>query len=261
MKSLKQLGIFLFGISTLTVTLEAQPVLETFDRFELNWSVMKIHFYGEATVEQNQKSFSEAEKSAADDALLYAATAITNIRSEKGLGSGPKSLSNDLTKQANLVGTNYFADGRVRAEFESSLIRALESGSKDFKSDEPQAAQDSASSIVVTVKGLRGPRMISAVYDEDGQILHGLKDVSRSGFRKNGLGRWFYRNSAEANAYTGASPVTIEGVYSSGKLTVKKEDWEKVKGEHQRLLEESKVAYLLFGSGKATAKSSEKPAL
>ncbi len=233
-----------------TAIVTAAPVIESFDRFELNWTSMKIRFYGESTVASSNKGYSEAEKAAIEDGILYALTSLTNVRAEKGLGQGYKNLPNDFTKQSYLFNTSYYADGRVRTEMESSLVKALDLGGQNYLAEDQQSQPTDATAVLVNVRGLKGPRMLSGIYSTDGELLHDSGGVMKASYRKNALGKWFYRNSGELKAFSGANASTIEGQYSGGRLLVNKADWDNVKKTHQKLLEESKVAFILYGSGK-----------
>jgi hypothetical protein len=241
--------------------LVAQPVIESLDRFELNWSTMRIRFYGEAMAEFSGKGFAGAEKAAVEDGVLYALTSIANVRSGKGLAPGYKNLANDLTKHAYVYNMTYFGDGKVRADLEGNLVRALDLGIQNFHSEEPQSEPSEGTSILINVNGLKGPRMLSSIYSEEGELLHDGSYVSKSAFRKNGLGRWFFRNSSEVKTFSGTNPISLDGTFAGGRLVVKKEAWEEVKKNHPRLIEESKVAYILPGGLRTSSKIEEKRAM
>lgn len=236
---------------------QAQPVTESVDRFELNYSNMRIRFYGEATADFSQKGFEEAEKIATDDGLLYALNSLAKIRTQKGLKSeNPVMLANELTKQAYVANTIYFTDGKVRVELESSLPKALDNGYGEFNGEEPKAPASDATAILIQIEGIKIPLMEAEIRSPEGELLYSPKNIAKSAYRKQMLGRWFFKNSSELKAYAGQTPVVVDAKAESGKsLVLAKDTWEKLKLEHPRLLEEAKIAYVLPPPPKSSAKA------
>ena len=246
-----------FGVSLWVIgtTGGAAPVIETYDRFELNWSNMRIKFFGEATADFAQKGFDGAEKLATDDGLLYALRQVPKVRQEKGLpADAPASIANQVTKQAFVSNTTYFADGRVRVELESSLAKALEPDVSEFKADEPTAEPTQATAVIVTIKGSKGPGLISEIRSPDGEVLFSAKDIARSAYRRQLTGRWFFRSSPELRNFGGDQPVEVEAVWQNGSIALDKETWSKIRAAHPRLLEEAKLAFVLPAPPKASSR-------
>jgi|GEM_PF-2292461 len=237
---------------------QALPVTEQIDRFELNWSTMRIRFYGEATVDFSQRGFEGAEKVATDDGLMYVLSALSKIRTQKGLtDNNAASIANELTTQVFVYNTIYYTDGRVRVELDISLPKAFDIGFNEFIADEPKAESSSGSAVVVLISGLKTALVQMEIRDTDGVLLYSPKDIAKSAFKKQMAGRWFFKNSSELKSYIGANPVEIEAVAEGDKtLIVTKSSWSKLKAEHPRLLEEAKLAFVISGPPKNTKSSS-----
>jgi hypothetical protein len=233
----------------LTSTSNAQPVIEQIDRFELNYSTMRIRYYGEATVDFSEKGFEGAEKVATEDGLVYVLSALGKIRAQKGLNEASSAaIANELTKSSYVFNTTYFTDGRVRVELDSSLPKALDIGASEFASEDPQSGPSEGSAIVVRISGLKTPFWQTEIRSVDGELLFSPKDVAKSAYRKQLLGRWFFKNSGELKSYAGPKPIEIDAVAEGDRtLVVTKNSWTKLKTEHPRLLEDAKLAFVIPG--------------
>lgn len=241
----------------LTSTGNAQPVTEQIDRFELNYSTMRIRYYGEATVDFSEKGFEGAEKVATEDGLVYVLSALAKIRAQKGLNEETSAaIANDLTKTSYVFNTTYFTDGRVRVELDSSLPKALDIGASEFASEEPKSEPSDGSAIVVQISGLKAPFWQTEIRSVDGELLYSPKDVAKSAYRKQLVGRWFFKNSGELKSYIGPKPIEIDAVAEGDKtLVVTKNSWTKLKTEHPRLLEEAKLAFVIPGPARGQKSS------
>ncbi|WP_141736581.1 hypothetical protein [Oligoflexus tunisiensis] len=241
----------------LTSVGQAQPVTEQIDRFELNYSTMRIRFYGEATVDFAEKGFEGAEKVAVEDGLMYVLSALSKARAQKGLNEeASAALASELTRSAYVYNTTYFTDGRVRVELDSSLSRAMDFGVSEFASEEPKSEPSEGSAIVVQISGLKVPLLQTEIRSTDGELLFSPKDVARSAYKKQLAGRWFFKNSGELKSYAGPKPIEINAVAEGDKtLIVTKDSWSKLKADHPRLLEEAKLAFVIAGPGRGQKSS------
>ena len=203
-----------------------------------------------------QRGFEGAEKVATDDGLMYALSALTKIRNQKGLKeSDPAVIPNDLTKQAFVYNTIYYTDGRVRVELDSSLPKAFDAGVTEFLADEPQASASDGSAIVVQISGLKSPLLQTEIRSTDGELLYSHKSIAKSAYKKQLSGRWFFKNSSELKSYIGTNSVQIDAVAEGDKgLIVMKEAWNKLKADHPRLIEEAKLAFVIPGPAKGSSK-------
>lgn len=257
---MKPVGVLKVGLWVISVmlgtALQAQPVSETIDRVELNWSAMRIRFYGEATSNPNGMNFDLAEKAATEEGLLYALQSIPRVRGEKGLGgAADPQIAAELTRQTYVINTTYFADGRVRVDLEGNLPKALEGSASSFEKDEPQAAPSSASSIVLNISDLNKPLLSPEIVSSSGEVLFSSKNVARSAYRKNMSGRWYYQKSIELKNYVGAEPIALEARTQGDKLVIDADQWQKVATDHPRLIEEGRLAFALPALPKSKAGS------
>ncbi|RZA15476.1 MAG: hypothetical protein EOP10_26290 [Proteobacteria bacterium] len=240
-----------FGLSGLAVLvfstqqLVAQPVIETFDRFEMNWSTMKLRYFGESAV---GKTLDLAEKEATDQGLLYALANVPKIRTEKGVPvENAGDIANAVTKQSYAYNTVYFSNGKVRVELESSLALALDPGRKPFT---PKAVEGGESgsgnqSVVVEVSGASSPTLIKEIVDSSGELAYSSQDVSPEAYRKSLTGRWFYPNSSELKSFAGDQAVRVKASFQNGKLVVDKAAWEEARSRASKSLADGRVAFVL----------------
>lgn len=250
--------IWLFG----SAPAFAQPVVESYERFELNWSTMRLRFFGEAAVGTDTDAYDAAEKVAIEDGLQYALNQLTRMRQQEGVessseGDNPSSqVAHELTKQAYVVNTTYYGDGRIRVDLEGQMSKAFESAAtKDgFRLDEPTAKSSDASALVLEIKDSQGPQLIREIVSPTGEVLYSPRDVARSAYRKNMLGRWFYQSSFELKNFSGKTPLVIEASASEGKLVLSKDSWTSILEQHPRLIQEAKVAFVLPASAKPRTK-------
>lgn len=228
-----------------TQTLSAQPVVETFDRFEMNWSTMRLRYFGESAV---GKTLDVAEKEATDQGLLYALANVPKIRSEKGVSvDNAGDIANAVSKQSWAYNTVYFSDGKVRVELESSLALALDPGRHPYnpKANESSEGGGSASSVVVEVAGLSSPTLINEIVDNSGEVAYSSSDVSPEAYRKSLTGRWFYPNTPELKSFVGREPVRVKGTYANGRVVVDKAAWVSARQNASKSLSDGRVAFVI----------------
>ncbi len=238
-------ALYLVALSLGAHELGAQPVLESFDRFEMNWSNMRLRYFGESAANKN---LDVAEKEATDQGLLYALANVPKIRSEKGASlDNAETIAHAVSKQSYVFNTVYFSNGKVRVELESSLALALDPGRKPFVSrpDEADTVATASSGVVIEVKGLKAPQLVSEIQDSAGELVYSSQDVSPDAYKKQLIGRWFYKNSSELKGFSGAQPLRLEAEYKDGKLIVDKEAWNQAHQSTSKLLGEGRVAFVL----------------
>jgi hypothetical protein len=240
-----------FGLSGLVVlllstqTMMAAPVVETFDRFEMNWSTMKLRYFGESA---SGKTLEAAEKEATDQGLLYALSNLSKIRSEKGIPvDGVEGIASTVTRQSYSYNTVYFSNGKVRVELESSLALALDPGRKPFlsKSVEEVDTRLGTPSIVFEVIGIESPTLIREIYDSAGELAYSTQDVSPEAYRKFLTGRWFHPKSSELKAFAGNEAITVKSVYQNGRVVIDKSTWEEARSRATPSLRDGRVAFVL----------------
>lgn len=235
-------GLLAFVLSTQTLC--AQPVVETFDRFEMNWTTMRLRYFGESALAKN---FDVAEKEATDQGLLYALANVPKIRDEKGAPSdNAGAVANAVSKQSFAYNTVYFSNGRVRVELESSLALALDPGRQPFNPKPFEPSEGSgASPVIIEVSGLSSPALIKEVVDSSGEVAYSSGDVTPEVYRKNLTGRWFYPNSYELKAFSGADPLKVKGSFQNGKVVVERSAWDEARKNAPKAFADGRVAFVL----------------
>ena len=240
-------ALYFVAASLGAMELSAQPVVESFDRFEMNWSTMRLRYFGESAPGKN---LDLAEKEATDQGLLYALTNLPKVRGEKGVSvENAENIAHAVSKQSFVFNTVYFSSGKVRVELESSLALALDPGRKPYVSKAAEANADNSggSGVVIEVKGLNSPQVVSEIHDSAGDLIYSSQDVNPDTYKKQLIGRWFYKNSSELKGFAGAEPLKIDAEFREGKLVVDKEAWNQVRKSTSKLLGEGKVAFVLPG--------------
>lgn len=196
----------------------ARPVIEKADRVEIDWSRMKIRFYGEAqTPSAPQESFQGAERQAWQEGLAYLSTNMNKLREGRvgaldgSLEEAGKQVLKKATGSVYSLNTTYFANGKIRVYLENALPRALDPGPVDFKSMEAENAGAKNSGIVLRVAGKARPSATYRVVTDGGEAVFEARDVAKESFEKGFMGTWFDNPSkAELQTAVGSDPVYVD---------------------------------------------------
>ncbi len=226
----------------------AGQVVDATDRMEINWSTLKIRFYGEAVLnDSDSDAYKSAERKAWHDGLTYASEAVRNLNVSvnEGLVASPDKLTEDARKAAKQVSTStssynttYFGDGHVRVHLESTLPKALETSGIRFRQKDPsEPAMTQFTGIVLKADKATKPKPIYQVVDESGAVVFDVKDMAEEAYRKNLMGRWFKRPTAgELGEAAGKNPVQLEAEVQDGRFVVSRASWDKALEGHRSLL-------------------------
>ena len=231
-------------------------VVESNDRLEINWTTLRLRYYGEATINSSSDDLKAAEKRAGRDGLNYANDAVRNmnIAANEPYAASPEKLAEDARQAAHQVSvgtssysTTYFADGTVRVYLESPLGKALESSAIHFRQKEaPEQTMTQYTGIVLSVDHLVKPRATYQVVDQEGNILFDAKDMAQASFNKRLMGRWVRRPTAvELADAVGKNPLQIPVLVKDGKFLVRRDIWEKATEGHRSLLVSGIIAIAL----------------
>lgn len=235
----------------------AGQLVDTSDRMEINWSTLKIRFYGEAALsESDPEAYKSAEKKAWHDGLSYVADAVRNLNVSvnEGLVASPDKLTEDARKAAKQVSTatssfntTYYGDGRVRVHLESTLPKALETSGIRFRQKDPsEPAMTQYSAIVLKADKATKPKPSYQVVDENGAVLFDVKDMAEESYRRNLMGRWFKKPTAtELGEAAGKNPVQLAAVVQDGRFVVSRGEWDKALEGHRSLLVNGQVVIAL----------------
>lgn len=204
----------------------AEVLVENRDRVSLNWSTMRLRFYGQARPVAGQDP-ATAEKAALQDGLSFIVEEIPRLWEERKEFKGKgESLRKQAVQAAHDVAASTYAfhaawdaAGAVRVDLESNLAKALASPRSVIPSGENLEAPDH-SGIVIYLDSKAAPKALFSVYSADGKELYGPAHVSEEGFRRNLMGRWFRLPVGNTlRAFSGKNPLEIKGqIDASGRI-------------------------------------------
>ncbi len=251
--NLANLRLMLAGLN-LAGAAHAAPVIESNARLEINWSTLRMRYYGEAV--SGSEDLKSAEKKAWRDGLNYANDVVRNlnIAANEPFSSNPEKLAEDAKIASHQVSvgtssfsTTYFADGTVRVYLESPLPKALESSLIHFRQKEaPEPTMTEHTGIVLAPDQAVKPRPNYQITDEDGKILFDVRDMAQASYNRRLMGRWYRKpNSSELTDAVGKNPLNIPVRVTDGKFLVQREIWEKAIEGHKSLLVSGIIAIAL----------------
>lgn len=239
-------------------TAQAVAVIETIDRLEINWSTLRVRFYGEANgAGSREDTLKATEKKAWQDGLDYLRNVPGKISlmiqeprapEAQNFELSLKDMSKALAKSTSSFNTTYFADGTVRVTLENQLPKALVLDGIRFRQREPvpHGALEYSGIGLRLSKSIK-PSARYVVVDENEEILFSVQDMAEESYKKNLMGRWLRRpTDVELSEIIGKSPAVVEvQVVSEAKLRVARADWNRVIEGHQALLVNGVVALIL----------------
>jgi hypothetical protein len=254
------LAILILGFSAAanSTIVFAKQVVEKSDRMEINWSTLRIRFYGEAKTNVGTDSdFKTAEKKAWRDGLRYITGAVRNIYITQNenlfgdmelLSEAANSAANSISTSTFSYDTTYYSDGKIRVHLENLLAKAIGSDAIRFRLKEaldPGMIQHSGVLFVLDEKV--SPSATYKIVDEDGETLFDVNEMAESSFKKNLMGRWFINpRTSELDSSVGSVPVKIP-VQAKGNATfvTDRKNWEKAIEGHKALLRSGRIALAL----------------
>ncbi len=226
------------------------PVIQKTDRAELNWTTMKIRFYGEGQL--SKQTFAVSEKGAIQDGLNYIFKELPAIRKENfkiaKVDGDHQQAALELTKRTYPIQTNVSADGVLTVELESSLVTALKPlVEHNQQVEDSSEAGPKHTGIVIKIKGDFIPKPVYKLVDEEGDLLYSHKDVSEAAFEKNLMGRYVKGYSKhEIRSILGRETLEIDAsVDSDGNLKVNNAVWDEVLRADAPLVRDAKILLVL----------------
>lgn len=232
------------GIGLLAVMqAAAQPVIETSDRLEINWSTLKLRFFGQASSIEAD-GWKAAEKKAWQDGIAYVQAAVHELNTDGTSTSQQdeqelRELSKQLAKTTLSVSTTYFADGSLRVLLENQLPRAFLSQNIRFRQKEiPTLGMQEHTGVLLRLDKSIKPSARYKIVDGQGQVLFDVHDMAESAFRKHLMGRWLKRpTSAEVTDMLGKSPIIFDAqVLARGLFKIDRALWDERMDGHNSLL-------------------------
>lgn len=230
----------------------AQPLIERDDRIEVDWTHMKLRFYGEAFI--SDSTFRSAEQSAWQDGIQYMKSQLKLLRNRHS-GAGDvnreareKELLQQLSASTYSLNTIYYGNGKVRVQLENALTQALYPTDVGFKLLKPETFPTRNSGVVIRIKGDMKPQAVYRVVNEQGQSVYEAMDVAKEAFDKQFMGAW-YRNPSmqEMQPIVGSKPAVVEAqAVGDGVIRVKQAAWQQAAAGNENLFQRARVAIALF---------------
>jgi hypothetical protein len=237
------------------------PVTETQGRVEINWSNLRLRFYGESATAPGDGAGEDAqhspEKRAWVDGLAQVGDVVRDLHTQVNgeFQSNKDQLAQDASAAARQASsavtsynTTYYGNGSVRVHLETALPRALASSSIRFRQKEAAAPQMTQyTGVVLELDKSIKPRATYQIVDEKGEVLFDVHDMSEGGYRKNLMGRWFRKpQPAELGDAVGKHPLKVDArANDDGRLVVARADWDSATDGHRALLVNGLVALAL----------------
>ncbi|MGE0171835.1 MAG: hypothetical protein AB7T49_03585 [Oligoflexales bacterium] len=219
--------------------LVAKTLVQKNDRIEIDWSNQRVRYFGQASSE----NFREAELAAWQEGATYLNTALPK-REEKDLLSDvpPKRIA----QSSYSYDTTYFGDGTVKVYLESKMASLFH---QDIAQLRPMTEADSKaknSALIVRVGTKATPSALFKIVSGTGQTLYSVENVTKDGFQKNLMGRWFEATGGKSYTdFAGENPVQVDATVSEpGVFVVSESMWNEAMTENPGLLAQAKVAIL-----------------
>ena len=232
------------------------PLLEADDRLEVNWSTLRLRFFGQAAVGSGAEGFKQAEKDAWHEGMAYASEAVRslNMTLVAATGTGADESSEDAAKALKQIAssthsynTTYVADGTVRVHLESALPKALSLSGLHFRQREAaELVPAQYTGVVLRANASTKPRALYSIVDEHGDVVFDVRDMAQESYKKNLMGRWFrHPTGDELEGAVGKNPLAIAVVPKDGRFVVRRQEWDEAIHGHKSLLINGTIAVAL----------------
>jgi hypothetical protein len=233
----------------------SRPVIQEFDRVQINWSTAKIQFYGEASSVpvDGERALKNAETVARLDGIKYIGEAVKKLQEEKIelpaelKPEDPAKAVSNVRKSTYSYNTTYYANGQVRVYLENYLAKALAKDDFAFThTNAPSASEAKNTGIVFKLAAATPPAVAYRVVDEKGEVLFQIQDVAADAFQQRMMGQWFKSATAqELEGAAGKNPVELVASPKGSDIEVKRADWQQATEGNTNLLRASKIVLLL----------------
>lgn len=227
-------------------------IKEVEDRIEMDWSTLRIRYYGQAPgTALAGESYQMAVDRALQEGLSYLVKTFPEVqagRQGRNSDDADREIAHRIASTTYIAHTVYFANGGVRVDLESSLARALASTDITFQKDKAEQLPSENTALLIRLDQAIKPKPhYEIVAESSGKVLFQVADIAKEEYEKNLMGRWFVgERGREFRSYAGDKPLVIEArVKGDGRLEVKPELWEEVRQNNPGLLETAKIALIL----------------
>ncbi len=229
-----RLLLFLIICFTYNSLIFAISLRKSDGQVEVNWSSLKVRFYGSAKVTDSDDvtdGFKSAEKVAWKDGLNQVRTQVVPYLKQndaEGVEKFEKLVADRLARSTYSFNTTYAASGDIRVHLESRLTNAYKLPETSFAMEfSPDVSRYASTGVIFKLSKFVAPHPTYEIVDEDHNILFGVKNMSKEGYEKSLMGRWYVNPSkGEVKAFVGMEPLEVNvEVDSEGRFIVKRSLW------------------------------------
>lgn len=242
-------------------SLYGKVLLEKGERLEIDWTSLKVRFFGQGEPSDEGSSFAETEKKAWNNGLLNGQREVASFHKDYLLKEQLDLSRAEQSAQAAGVRvsqttystlTEYFRNGHVRVSLESSLATSLFREDLSFRPTDapvPDMSSSRFSGIVLRSKNSGEPVAHYRIVDEQGNELYSVKDVMRSAYEKNLMGRWLLespQSRSDLQQGVGSKPISLSGRWlSRGVFEVHAPAWKEATKDSLPVLAHAKIVIIV----------------
>jgi hypothetical protein len=234
------------------------PIIEKNERVEINWTKLRLGFYGFAKPGplQSREDLKLMEKKAWKDGISYISKKSREIYlstfeevdfTVKQLAEYSQDVSQGIAQSTMSTNTVYYPGGGVQVVLESGLTNLFSSrGLKFAQRESGILGSTHYSGIYIKLNKRTNPRVFYRIISEEGKLLFDYRSIAQESFSKVLSGRWLSApQEHEIEDLIGTQPIVLEAsVVKDGLFQVMRMDWENALLGHKGLLSSGNI---LFG--------------
>ena len=261
--------VLLIGASSIasTTDLVAEVVIEKYQRFEIDWTNLKIRSFGEAKPTKEGEEYSQLQTLALEEGLGHLGSHFPTYIREAVLRDSPelaphKQFANagfHLARRTYYYSTEIHHDRKVRLLLESSLPAAFKKtellqsktnspnpGNFQTRATNHEEERQHPKLLFVMDKDTR-PMPFYVIRNTEGQVVLSQKEIDDTEYAGNLMGRW-YRQSKDQSFKKrfGSNPIMLDlKTLSIGEYQVDSTKWSELIKTHGSIRKSSRIALLL----------------
>lgn len=217
------------------------------DRIEIDWSRMRLRYYGEAKVETGQE-WSTGEQSALTEGLGYLTENLPKMGVNRGFSKSSlftSDVAHKIASSTYISGLDLSPDGSVRVNLESAMgIVFAQASEIEFAAYNAEQEQNKHSKLILELSQQIKPMATYELVNQDGDVLLAPTDIARAAFERRMMGRW--HSKKESAKVAAGNPFVMKAEpLEGGRLLVDEDIWEDFKDANPGLIREAKIEIIL----------------